>query len=743
MRNLFNSCLSLSKYLVIVLGVVILLAGCTKQSEKIESTEKPYAQEVRTTSPPSLNPEEIMHTVAKERVNLKYSAPIFKEKVTDLQAPLGMFDYGLLKDSFELVAYDGDWVSVEKSDKEQAWIPVWYSTEAANDIRKESLTRLNLKKNATLSLFPSSELKQEIFSGEQPLYSVHKWKEWFGVSGTSKSWYEVGQIYAPVLLWIHESEVDRLEKVEDDLWEVGAVIPVNIIQDLIEDKLKKGIQQSFVEQLLGSPSNVETSSNLNFTGEPMHLGTIWRYEHESMHLALTFSKAKKLESWTWSPFTDPLKIDYNHGDDALLHSFPVPASAKVNWSWRNKGTLPFTYLEGATDDVVLVRGDDGGYSGMHDDSSIYAIDQQSGKTLWQIDAGFGWAYTKMDEERGRVTVYTPYDPNKKTYRHQVRNVRLSDGKTLWNYRFPTEGNWMMTGAEGVIIFYRKSLEEDGLIITLDMETGRLLWEKPFKEPFRVLNDSEKEPFILIKQPYTVYALNPQTGKLEWEMNANAKEVLADEEAYRNVYEEQRRNPLDPDKSYRWVGIGNQMMLIDLASGNVRASYELRLKEKITIVDDKYLLVQAATDAFDFGDGTTFETSFYDVIREKSIWTIPGRASGAVIEGDRIYLAIDGIPSALNKRTGAVEWQTTIVEHPPAQVSALLAEPLLYWVGGDLLRLNKADGSMNSRFQNVLLGYPDGRGQSISDGLFNREGDSIYLGSANGYFSKFNVKQFKE
>jgi hypothetical protein len=61
----------------------------------------------------------------------------------------------------------------------------------------------------------------------------------------------------------------------------------------------------------------------------------------------------------------------------------MPIASTRAWKpmWKNQGNLDFTYLIGANDNVLLLKGDDGGFSGMHMASSFYALNRQTGDNL--------------------------------------------------------------------------------------------------------------------------------------------------------------------------------------------------------------------------------------------------------------------------------------------------------------------------------------------------------------------------
>src|SRR5690606_26285596 len=101
-----------------------------------------------------------------------------------------------------------------------------------------------------------------------------------------------------------------------------------------------------------------------------------------------------------------------------------------------------------------------------------------GETLWRIDAGFGGTTAVLDENKGHVTVFTPYDPERKDYRQFLRQLRLTDGETLWSREYAMEDEMLqLAGSQGVVFLYRQPYQaSEGRISALDAATGEPLWE---------------------------------------------------------------------------------------------------------------------------------------------------------------------------------------------------------------------------------------------------------------------------
>jgi hypothetical protein len=128
---------------------------------------------------------------------------------------------------------------------------------------------------------------------------------------------------------------------------------------------------------------------------------------------------------------------------------------------------------------------------------------------------------------------------------------------------------------------------------------------------------------------------------------------------------------------------------------------------------------------------------------KEQWRLPGAGSGAVTVGGRVYLLLEGVPTAVDLESGKIVWQTQAGcpepgWHPGVRLVAT-GDALLAPCVEDLLVLKLSDGQGVFRLRDVQLSYPDGREEEIRNGLINLDASGdLYIGSANGYFSRLRL-----
>lgn len=422
---------------------------------------------------------------------------------------------------------------------------------------------------------------------------------------------------------------------------------------------------------------------------------------------------------------------------------PVP-SVEPDWIWRHRGTLAFHYLLGATDEALLLREDDGGFSGFHEDSAIYALDRETGALLWRIGAGHGWADAIVDPERGEAAVLTHYDPEAGRYEERIRRLRLRDGAVLWE-DVPSAGRGGLHLAAGSVIYAVQpgNMPDQGgggLLRVYDAATGRLMWERGGLESFRVLS-RPGDPHVVVLSGRTLAAYRPGDGGLAWEL-AIGHPPDPDLPAYDDRFTDLSANRFSAGVRNRWAVLGTELALIDPVRGEVQASYPMNPGESVMAIDDRRLLVVRPSDD-DPHRRTGYETALHDVSAGKEQWRLPGAGSGAVTGGGRIYLLLDDVPTAVDPASGEIVWQTRAGcpepgWHPDVRPVAT-GDALLAPCVEEVLVRRLSDGLGVFRLRDVRISYPDGRAEDVRSGLINvDDSGDLYIGSSNGYFSRLRL-----
>ncbi|MGZ9587364.1 outer membrane protein assembly factor BamB family protein [Paenibacillus marinisediminis] len=752
---------SLVRYLLftglIVVSVYLLVSSVKMGKFQTDPTLEPHtATSVnQSKKEKAVNPVPLKLKVG-EKYEVKQNGPYFTEPLSiDSSLDKLIVRSSVKKGDFINVhTTDTELVSVNTSEQGVLWLPSWYLSNAAGEVNMTSPIYVSIQSKAELHLAPESEMLWPEAENVKQRVSIAKWKNWYGVIVSQPNWHEGYNVQQPFLLWVHERDIAGHKAIQGGLLDRNSEVPTDVVRNIAGIQLAAGVDDLFVKQLLGKPHFIETSANLEMTGTPMRLGVTWRYEREDSQFLVTFSSAGKLERYNWQlPAYGEKAVSTYMGDNFNftydIKNTPLASTLMLSPVWRHQGDLNFTFLLGGNDDVLLLRGDDGGFSGMHYDSCLYAINRHTGKKLWQVDAGFGWFFAEMDQSRQYVTIYTAYNPDLKKYDYRIQHIRLSDGHVIWEVNLAENAGWSsMLAARDVILIYHPwdQDKKEGSVVVYDSATGKERWKKTFTDEYRVLNEGAEDAHILIQQKQQLEAYDPPTGQLKWTLKGASAEPIDPYSIYDNGY---RAQPFVPASSKRWLLAGSEWLLLDTETGDVSVKYSVARGERVDIIDERYMLVQRGLDTDLSGNATRYETSLQDLKEERTLWTIKGRVFRGVIEGDVMYAAVEGIPTAIDMESGSSLWKMKTTANKEDYLLylsgssyAVTDEYLILYYGSDLLVLGKNDGKVIGRVHDMLGGMADLRESEARTGLMNTVGDELYVGTSNGAFSRFNLESLK-
>ncbi|RCX20644.1 putative pyrroloquinoline-quinone binding quinoprotein [Fontibacillus phaseoli] len=699
-----------------------------------------------------------------DSIAIRYPAPLFSGPVSATSDPraLHVRYFGQSGEKMTINSLSGKMGSFHTYDRGTLWIPLWYVSEASAKTVSLAPQNVTLTSEAKLSLAPSSSVQwtHDKVSEAGQMVAIAKWNDWYGVILTPSDWHEGYEVYRPTLLWVRDKDVTSVKPVPAPLLGPDSQVSLDTIRGITELSLKLGDDTKTVQKLLGDPTYTESSEDLQtVVGDPMILGEAWRYERRDAHFTVTFSPSGKLARTHWTiPGKGEAWSRVYAGDDYLFSQdysvTPLPQTLDIKPKWRNQGTLAFTYLLGAGKDTLLIKGDDGGYSGMHYDSSLYAVGRADGKTRWQVDAGFGVLNAVPESSGDYAYVYTSYNPAEQKYVNQVRRIRMSDGKTMWERKSGDEfqmGMWAVKKSV-ILVNWKDTGQEDvsvpSVLSVLDNETGKERWQRDVAREAQILNQGADDPYVLIRDNNKLEALDLMTGEPVWQIKAEGDRL--DDPSFEPYFAggPQIDHFAGPDSDKRWILVGDAWRLLDLKTGTSRGEYKSSPGERFEVLNERYLLIQHPLDNSDYWGATQFETRLYDVTAEKTTLTIPGKGSKGAIGDETLYLAVDGIPAAIDMKTGIYLWRMPNTAAEDADLSryaagsfAVLDHTLLFPYGSDLLIFDKKLGSVLGRLRDARMGYAELREQDHRSGTLNLHGDELYVGTANGGFFKYDVAPF--
>lgn len=702
-----------------------------------------------------------------DSIEAQQRVPLFPKQIntkSDIHK-LNLSYYGQRGDRLKVRDMKGELLQVHSDDLGEVWTPLWYWTKDAGQVvQLGDMKWITLSSKAKLALTPNSSLTWDNkVAGDSEWIAVAQWKSWVGVLANPEPWQQDGEIYQPVLLWIQKQDIASEVPLPSGIYAPSSKVSTDMIRNIASWLLVPGTDSTYVKKLLGAPQFIETSGNLQMeNGKPMQLGKTWRYERPDGQFLVTFSQEGKLERTSWIiPGADGSRSIYTGLDYRYSYHFmntPMPETLQMDPLWRQQGDLDFAYLLAATPDVLLIKGDDGGFSGMHQSSNIYAVTRADGKKLWQVEAGFGILQAEAADSGDMVTILTDYNPEAKQYENRLRQIRLSDGKVLWERKSEDQGNRVGMGLaqNSVIMLETTNTEEKdhpAQLSVFDNTTGKLKWKREVPEKAQIFNAGGQDPYVLVRDQKALNAYDPNSGQVKWMVELQGQR--SDYASYDAYYPGGPRiNPFEPPSFRRWMQLGDRWVLLDLRTGNSLAEYSLTADERIEMIDERYLLVQRMTKTANHTgvnrSEEQYESALYDAERGQELWTMKGRASKGTIAGDILYFLADGIPTAVRLGDGKPIWQ---INHTTAEAENMtyfagggymvMSDYLLLPYGPNLIVIDRQSGDLLGRMQNMLMGYAELRELESRNGTINRSGDELYVGTANGAIVRFSIREMEQ
>ncbi len=642
----------------------------------------------------------------------------------------------------------GEWCAVD-SPYGASWVPCWYGTTAVQSVTEAVPALVQLFPDATLSPYPGSTVHWQALDDEAVL-SAYRWHDWYAVIVPSDAASSDTEPPLPLLLWVETKQVASVTAMARGIGSSDA--GVDLLRPAAEALLSPGTTQNRVLELLGEPAVREVSHPLSMTDEPLRVGTSWRYEQADAHVIVTFDEQGLIREVRWTlPLTDEAQIarnGYRHPHRVYEYrTLPLLHSAAAETIWRMNGSLAYAYLLHASDDTLLLLGDDGGFSGMHYYSNLAGVDARTGNIRWQIDTGYAGIDAAPTKDGRHVTVFTRIDKDTSEHVNRLQHIRMHDGEKIWEVVIPEQREFVgLKSASGAVITFSQPFQDeaDGLLQVRSADAGTLLWERSFKESYALLNQSSSDPYVYLLRGDTLQALHPRTGEEAWSIRGLG--VTDPNDVHESPFFAPRTDPFNGDMTVRWLTLGADRALVDMKSGAVRARHRIIPGEYVEAIDNRHWLIHRPLDDSRYWMASEFETVLFDAIEGKTLWTLPGRAFGGIFSRDgTLYATYNGLPTAIDRQTGRIQWQTigTGITSADAQAPSMLLAPqggpLLVMAGPDVIALDPQDGRALYRLQDTTIGYPETHGEYMRSHLAVQAPDgSLYLGSANGMFSRLRL-----
>ncbi|PYE42709.1 outer membrane protein assembly factor BamB [Paenibacillus barcinonensis] len=662
-------------------------------------------------------------------------------------------------EKYTFAAVQGEWIKIKTKEQDGYWLPGWYVLKQSRSMTETSPRTFNVRTGSKLHLTPDSTA---IWPSSQAKLNealiVAEWKEWYGVTIAPRNWKTESSDYHHVLLWIRKTDITDQTPVTDGWFTREQPLSLPFIQLLADTKLSQATTSKQAVKWLGEPDWKEHSRNMKDTGYTMQLGQTWRYERQDAHLLLTFNPKGRLIEMRWNKPADPGNGEPYYRDYGRFDVFSytteiagrvLPQTLPWKPEWVNQGDLNYTFLQAGTEDVLLMKGDDGGFSGMHFESSYYALNRHTGQLLWRIHSGAGLAQAFINNKRDAVTLFTSYDTDHKEYRDRVRHIGLKDGKLRWEYKHEALAVKGIKTAQDVVIVDSSVADgsTNGRIHVLNSSNGKRLWSKKLTTGYRLLNRSADEPYVLYWDQDQLTAADPMTGRIVWQIEAAQSSEMSHIENNSYFDGVDRYDPFGTVSLERWMPLDHQWVLLDLNSGKKLSQFPVHAGQELEVLNDGMVLIRDNQKGDQYGDYEDFRTSLFDPKTGELRWTRDVKLQRGLVEGEQLYIIMNGYPAAVDYRTGKTRWSAKralgSAKYTTNQGSYLIiGDRLLLPLNDDLLVMHKREGTLLGCVHDVVMGTPEHRDREAKNGMINQIGNKVYIGSANGRFRVLPASGFE-
>lgn len=513
-----------------------------------------------------------------------------------------------------------------------------------------------------------------------------------------------------------------------------------------------GDTQEQVRSLFGKPDYVRA---VGFSDNP-DVYTGWRYESANHQLDITWSELDAVMEYNLSYREGSGEGTVNfHASpfslgQAAVSNVPLVPTRQQATEWKFDSMLRYNYLVGRAEETLLVLGHDGLYSGHHTDSILYGVAADTGQKLWEVPGKYAGAAYSLSSDHKHAAILTWLNPETMEYENKLQWIDVRKGNVVWEQKW-TEQQQMVSrliSAKGAVVMEQRqdsSVGSAASLRALKESTGELLWEKNLSADERPLYDSSG-PFIVVVGTHSIQAYEPLNGQVVWSRQDTVRDwtIHDDVRRYLELSNSDNRSFMKQSPSRYWILLENGYTCLDLTSGATIAVLPYEKGNYYKVVSDDYMFIYKS-DSPEYWKGTTFTTSLYDLKRNTTLWQTAGRGRYSNVEDDTLYYLLDDHPIAVELTSGNPLWQSpyavrelerNIPNYEFGDKQPVVVNDEL-WVPGkeQIFVFDRHSGALINRIGNLVLGSAAMQLFHTDYGLLNELHDGIYVGSANGTFSK--------
>ncbi|MCC3377622.1 PQQ-binding-like beta-propeller repeat protein [Cohnella sp. REN36] len=653
-----------------------------------------------------------------------------------------------------LVALTREMAEVD-DDGFRSWIPVWYLTGESGQVHEIAPRLLQVgEEGATAVWYPGAVDAVASLSAGDRVYAVQVYADWLGVAvpdRVSDGGYG--------LLWVR---ADRLREVHgvSASFEPSLPAAADEAAAYVRSALGIGAKRERTEALLGPPTAVERSGNVAMPGQLQTLET-WRYENEEALLELTWAEDGTLRNERFRDWTG--YKDFGNDEWAALPEGQVPKAERLQAEasaphpfadtrqtearWRTALPLPYNYLIGLAGSTLLVAGEDGGFSGMHEDSRLYGLDRETGRMLWQHSFGYAEHLYALSGD-GRTIAFAKRiaeEPEGTGATYRLYALNPSNGDVRWSRDLKFQGavgDVRLTAAGSKLGLSYTVFEGEGesrkvttYLEARQLDTGNRLWGQELDGEGGLVLQDGRMPYFVVglgatgAAQGTLTAFRAEDGRRMWRLNERAPIDTFDDGAIQF----DPRNLTAGPGGY-WTRQQDDLILADKATGRPKVSLASPAQSRLTILNDRYALLAVPQDGKTWYASEEGSTALLDLPSGRSLWSMPGLAADGLIDGGDLYVRMDGKLVKVDLRTGDVRWASEYgISGKMVPHSGILVVESM----PDVIAVDKTNGKVLYRFGGIRIGSYDFPPQRQAYGLLTVLDGSLYAGSSNGTFARLD------
>lgn len=414
--------------------------------------------------------------------------------------------------------------------------------------------------------------------------------------------------------------------------------------------------------------------------------------------------------------------------------------------WHLDGDVQFSYLIGRVGNTLLVLADDGRIGGQHENNYLYGVDANTGRRAWTVAGGNQPLDFFLSSDREHAAVLT-----RRSQEAKLVWMNVHSGRVVWEKTFLVKGtnDLRIAGAAGAVLVQGKPEGKSGNLSALDSATGEALWEKSMEENEELAVWSHETPLAVVVSPQGITGYGSRTGQVKWQVKEpmDIRSITVHPFYNPSLTSDWRPSAGWITRPAAWFVTKNALLRIDLRTGKTLASVENSPNRHFTVLGGRYLFIHEMEDAGEYAQyayrrGIGVKTSFYDLEDHKELWKINDDAVTGIVEGQQVYYVTRGRIVSADLLTGRVRWETPFQRHEHWEgKQPVIANDNLFVPGlKGVFAFDKTTGTYRYQVADYQIDSLEGRTLLNTYGLLTRMGDALYVGSADGRFSKLDLEQ---